>query len=113
MMIALRVARILSRSGLWILYLLDGFIIVELAGRLLLFGSHEVKVWIFHIARRKVIDGTLTFTSDHEAYRAFLGVCLFLLVGTLGLLILNKILWKPQWANAGKHGASPDVHVPN
>lgn len=90
----MRVVQVAVKGILWLFYVLDGFVVVEVLGRYLFLGKSGVKSWIFHIGPKMITDETWRLPSASEAYRGFFWVCLVQIVATVFLVILDKILSK-------------------
>ena len=82
----------------WGALAIDTLILVELLEHFIFGGWTGVKDWIFHIETMNQIrmnaadHGTVTvkFPSDAEVWRAFLTLCIFLLVVTSGSWALRR-----------------------
>jgi hypothetical protein len=94
MAIVRRIIEILVRGCLWVFYLFDGFLIVELTLRFLFLGTHGVKAWLFHIAPHVNANGFWAIPSASQVYRNFLKLCIFQVIGTACFYILDRILWR-------------------
>jgi hypothetical protein len=94
MAILRRILGIIVRGCLWVFYLFDGFVILELTLRFTFLGTHGVKGWLLHITPHYTTDGIWKLPSLSQAYNNFFKLCLTQLIGTACFFILDRLLWR-------------------